>query len=312
MHRKIVLGILVASVFAASYFAKLALQNGESVTSGVVTNSNSALRPEKSYRRIVSLAPSITETLYALGLMDRVVGVTRYCDYPPEALKIKKVGGYYDPNYEAILMLEPDLIIMLEEHEAPREHLTKLGFSVVAVNHKSIPGILQSIESIGEICGVLQKAKFITGDIRARMERILEKTEGLPSPRVLVSIGRNMGSGTLEDVYISGKEGFYDEMILRIGGVNAYSGGVAFPVVSGEGIIRMNPEVIIDMVPDLEERGWGPETIYRAWDALSQVDAVKKGRVYVFGEDYVAVPGPRFIDIMERMAQVMYPDVHWD
>jgi iron complex transport system substrate-binding protein len=144
------------------------------------------------------------------------------------------------------------------------------------------------------------------------MERIRQKTAGLPSPRVMVSIGRNLGSGKLKDVYISGKEGFYDEMIEIIGGVNAYSGGVAFPVVSSEGIITMNPEVIIDMVPDIEEKGWNPEMIQKEWDALPQVDAVKNHRVYVFGEDYVAVPGPRFISIMEKMARVMYPDINWD
>ena len=121
-----------------------------------------------------------------------------------------------------------------------------------------------------------------------------------------------MGSGMLEDVYISGKEGFYNDMIEFIGGVNAYSGGVAAPVVSGEGIIWMNPDVIIDMVPDLEEQGWSQEQIRREWAALPQVNAVKSGRIYIFGEDFVAVPGPRFISIMEKMARVMYPDVDWD
>ena len=144
------------------------------------------------------------------------------------------------------------------------------------------------------------------------MERIRSKTRGLPSPRVMVSIGRNMGSGTLNDVYISGKEGFYDEMLELLGAVNAYEGGVAFPVVSGEGIIRMNPEVIIDMVPDMEQNDWDPETVYGEWNVLSRVDAVKNRRVYVFGEDYVVVPGPRFISIMEKMARAIYPDADWE
>lgn len=312
MRRKIVLGIFVIAVFAASYLAKWALRNGEPAASGVVTSSDSVLRPGKSYRNIISLAPSITETLHVLGMMDRVVGVTRYCDYPPEALTKTEIGGYYDPNYEAIMALQPDLIIMLAEHEAPREYLSKLGFDVVVVNHKSITGILQSIKSVGEACGVFQKATSITSDIRVRMERIRKQTEGLAAPRVMVSIGRNMGSGTLQDVYISGKEGFYDEMIELIGGVNAYDGGVAFPVVSGEGIIQMNPEVIIDMVPDLEEQGWDADMIYEEWAVVSHVDAVKNHRIHIFGEDYVAVPGPRFISIMEKMARVMYPEVDWE
>ena len=312
MFRKLVLGAIIAVAFAGSFLAKRALQNQDPGKNGTVVMSEAGEETPEYPQRIVSLAPSITESLYALGRMDRVVGVTRYCDYPPEALTKIKIGGYYDPNYEAIIALEPDLIIMLAEHETPRQHLAGLGYNIVVVNHKSISGILRSIETVGEACGASDKAKTIADDIRARMERIREKTEGLPSPRVMVSIGRNMGSGTLKDVYISGKEGFYDEMIEIIGGVNAYSGGVAFPVVSSEGIITMNPEVIIDMVPDLEENGWNPEMIMKEWEALPQVDAVKNRRVYVFGEDYVAVPGPRFIAIMEKMARVMYPEIDWD
>jgi iron complex transport system substrate-binding protein len=312
MRRKLILGIIVVAVFAASFIAKKALEEKEPGGSGTTVSSGSDSRAPESYRRIVSLAPSITEILFSLGMGDRVAGVTRYCDYPPEALTKTRIGGYYDPNYEAILLLKPDLIVMLAEHEGPREYLAELGFDILVVDHKSISGIFRSIETIGRACGALQKAESITKDIEVRMERIRKKTEGLPSPRVLVSIGRNMGSGTLKDVYISGREGFYDEMIGRIGGVNAYDGGVAFPVVSGEGIIQMNPDVIIDMVPDLEDHGWNPEMIRREWDAVSQVDAVKNRRVYVFGEDYVAVPGPRFIFIMEKMARAMYPDMDWD
>ncbi len=312
MFRKLVLGAIIAVAFAGSFLAKRALQNQDPGKNGTVVMSETEEETPEYPQRIVSLAPSITESLYAFGRIDRVVGVTRYCDYPPEALTKIKIGGYYDPNYEAIIALEPDLIIMLAEHETPLQHLAGLGYNIVVVNHKSISGILRSIETVGEACGASDKAKTIADDIRARMERIREKTEGLPSPRVMVSIGRNMGSGTLKDVYISGKEGFYDEMIEIIGGVNAYSGGVAFPVVSSEGIVTMNPEVIIDMVPDLEENGWNPEMIMKEWEALPQVDAVKNRRVYVFGEDYVAVPGPRFIAIMEKMARVMYPEIDWD
>jgi len=264
------------------------------------------------YSRIVSLAPSITEDLYVLGLMDRVVGVTRYCNFPAEAQTKVRIGGYYDPNYEMIVSLEPDLIIMLAEHQEPRERFSRLGIDIVTVEHKSIEGILRSIETIGEACGVLPKAKSVTKRLRERMARIQEKTRGHSSPRVMVSIGRNMGTGELEDVYISGRDGFYNEMIERLGGANAYPGKVASPVVSYEGILEMNPDVIIDIVPDLKERGWSPEQIYREWDAVCQVNAVRDGRVHVFGEDYVAVPGPRFITIMEKMARAMYPDVNWD
>jgi iron complex transport system substrate-binding protein len=312
MRRTLILAAIIIVCFGVSFLVKTALRRGKPQVSESTTVSGLPVEPGGAYRRIVSLAPSITENLYVLGMMDRVVGVTRYCDYPPEALEKAKVGGYYDPNYEAILALEPDLIIMLAEDEAPRKHLAELGFNIVVVNHKSIEGILRSIETIGDACGAAQKAKAVTGDLRARMKRLQEKTAGLPHPRVMISVWRNMGSGALEDVNISGKEGFYDEMIERLGGVNVYSGRVPFPIVSDEGILRMNPDVIIDIVPDLKARGWNPETIAGEWKSVVQVNAVRNHRVYVFGEDYVAVPGPRFILIMEEMARAMYPELDWD
>jgi iron complex transport system substrate-binding protein len=312
MRRTFFLVIFIAVCFVASFTAKVILERRNSAVSRERTGTAPLSQEGSGYERIVSLAPSITENLYALGLMDSVVGVTRYCDYPPEALLKTQVGGYYDPNYEAIVALHPDLIVMLAEAEDPREYLSRLGFHILVVDHRSIAGILESIEKIGEACGVPDKARSITGDLRARMRRIEQKTSGLPAPRVLISIGRNMGSGRLDDVYISGKEGFYDQMIELLGGVNAYEGSVAFPVVSHEGIIQMNPDVIIDMVPDLAQQGWTPEMIQSEWDAVSHVNAVKNGRVYIFGDDFVAVPGPRFISIMEKMARAMYPDVDWD
>jgi iron complex transport system substrate-binding protein len=311
MRRKIALGAIIVTVFAASYFAKRALRTGENSNSAI-SSSDPGKNAAKFPSRIVSLAPSITETLFELGLMDRVAGVTRYCDYPPEALAKTKIGGYYDPNYEAIVALKPDLIIMLTEHEDPKQHLAKLGFDILAVDHRDIQGILRSIETIGTACGVEPKAESIVKDIRERMEYVRRKTAKLRSPRVMVSIGRNMGSGTLEDVYISGKDGFYDEMIRLAGGVNAYEGSVAFPAISNEGIIRMNPEVIIDMVPDLEEQGWDVNRIYKEWNEAYPVDAVRNDRVYVFSEDYVVVPGPRFILLLEKMGRVMYPEVNWN
>jgi len=308
-RQKLVLLFVVLIAFSGSYLAKKAIHGSGSRSYHATAATDSQGHVQGNHSRIISLAPSITETLFQLGLGDRVVGVTRYCDYPREALAKAKVGGYYDPNYEAILLLNPDLILMLPEHEEPREHLGKLGLSILVVDHKTIPGILNTIMTIGKVCGVEQAAESIVSDLRTRMEHIRQTTEGLPRPRVMISVGRNMGS--LKDVYVSGRGGFYDEMITFAGGKNAYVGNIAFPVISGEGIIRLNPEVIIDMVPDLEEKGLDEAMILKEWETVSQVDALRNGRVHVFGQDYVVVPGPRFILIVEQMARVIHPQAEW-
>ncbi len=263
-------------------------------------------------QRIVSLAPSVTEVLFALDLGDRVVGVTQHCRYPHAALAKAKVGDYYQPDYEAIVSLEPDLVILLPEHEEAQEYLDRLGVKTLMVNHFTIEGVLDSILLIGKICGVEGLAQAMTKDMRKRMETIRKRIVGLPSPRVMVSVGRNMGSEGIKDIYICGRDGFYSEMIELAGGKNVYQGGEAkFPIVSGEGILRLNPQVILDVVPDLEESGWKEEKILQQWDLLPQVDAVAHRRVHLLSQGFAVIPGPRFILILEEMARLIHPEVRW-
>jgi len=299
MRRTTLLIALIPLSFVGSYLGKRALEESP------------GRRAHGSCGRIVSLAPSITESLFVLGLGDRVIGVTRFCNYPPEARSKTKVGGYFDPNYEIILSLRPDLVFMLPEHEEQKRQLDRLGIPTLVLDQESIAGILDSIARIGRICGAQDKAATTVRGLRERIERVGRKTKDLPRPRVIVSIGRNIGSGALMSVYLSGSRGFYNEMIGLAGGTNAYEGTAAFPVFSEEGLVRLNPDVVIDVVPDLEEHGWDPVTIRREWEAVPGVNAVRNGRVYVFGQDYVAVPGPRFILILEEMAQLIHPEVEW-
>jgi len=263
--------------------------------------------------RIVSLAPSITEVLFALGLEEKIVGVTRYCKYPPEAQKKPRIGGYYDPNYEAIVALRADLVVLFPEHEEPKKNLQGLHINTLTVSHRSITDILDSITTIGSFCGVEPAAQRIVADLKRRTGRIKEKTEGLYRPRTIISVGRSMGKGGLDSVYISGRDGFYTELLSLAGGTNIYDKGtVAFPVFSGEGLIRLNPEVIIEMVPNLRKNEWDQKTILQEWTTSCEVDAVKHNRVYLFAQDYAVVPGPRFILLLENMARVLHPEIAWE
>ncbi len=306
--------VIIIILFAStiSYVVKSMTYKQKIDVTGILTASSpQSYVHVATYERIISLAPSITEVLFALGLGDRVVGVTRYCKFPPEAVAKAKIGGYSDPNYEAIITLDPDLVIMLPEHRMAKQYLARFGLTVLVVNHDSISGILNSIITIGKTCGVEQNARSLVHNLQTKMESIRRKTKGLYHPRVMISVGRGMGSGSLNDVYISGRDSFYNEMINLAGGTNAYTGKVPIPVVTKESIIRMNPEVIIDMVPDLNKKGWSKAMILKKWKSLSQVDAVKNNRVFVFGQDYVVIPGPRFILVLEEMAKAIHPELNW-
>ena len=261
-------------------------------------------------RRIVSMAPSITETLFALGLGDRVVAVTRYCAYPPEAQEKPKLGGYMDPNFEAMVALRPDLVIALEGVEQHDRAFAKLRLPLVIVCHKSVEGILDSIQTIGRAGGVDQRAERLLAELRGRLERVRRKTEGLARPRVMFSVDRTPGTGHIEDAYIAGADGHIDRVIALAGGQNAYTGRVRFPVVSSEGILQINPQVIVDMVPRLVP-GQGKARVRADWNELGRVEAVARDRVYVLDDDYVSVPGPRFILFVEKLARLIHPEADW-
>jgi iron complex transport system substrate-binding protein len=272
--------------------------------------------------RIVSLAPSITEVLFKLDLGDRVVGVTRYCDYPPEAEDKPKVGGYFDVNYEMLLSLQPDLVILLVEHQDAIVRLEELGIPTLAVNHSRVDGILESITTIADRCGVKNKGESLRSTLEGRMKDIVERnlsgshtprysdTPIPPNPdqdrpRVLVAVGRLMDKGSGGEIFISGRDGFYDDLITLAGGVNAYRDEtLKFPALSGEGLVRLDPDVILEMVPDLAGEA-DREFLMDLWRGKKSVRAVQEGRVHILGEDYVVIPGPRFVDLLEDMAEII-------
>jgi len=275
-------------------------------------------RPEppdsaREYRRIISLSPSTTETLFALGLGDRVAGVTRFCNYPPEARRLKRVGGYLDPNYEVIASLGPDLVILLPEQERARSFLDELGLRYITVDNKTVRNILGTIETIGTACGAGEAAHALVDSIETQMALIREATQGLPCPRVLVAVERTVEAGTLREVYVAGRRTHYDELIRAAGGVNAFEGKrIDYPMLTAEGIIHCNPEIIIDIRPLLDADSSRIEGAVREWATVPAIEAVKNGRIHVLTGDYAVIPGPRFITLLREMARIIHPDVRWD
>ena len=261
------------------------------------------------------MAPSITETLYALGLGDRVVGVARDCHYPPEVEKVKEtgnVGGYYDPNIEAILALKPDLVIMLEEQAQALPNFEKLGLETLVVSHQTVKGIIESFSIIGGKCGRGPEGRRMARDLQNRVDRIRERTRNLPRPRVLFVLDRTFGRGQLSDLYVAADDSYIDTIIDWAGGQNAYSRrGVRYPVVSTEGIMSLNPDVIVDLVPPGLVQQLGRQSLLDDWNDVKTVAAVKNHRVLIFDQDYACVPGPRFLQLVEDLAQQIHPEVDW-
>ena len=262
-------------------------------------------QPDGAAQRIVSLSPSVTETLFALGLGPRVVGVTRFCAYPPEAKALPRVGGFVDPDYEALVSLSPDLAILRADNTEGLSRLAQLGIPCIAVSHTTLEGILTSIRDIGRRAGMEERATGIIADFRARMDAASKRNRFDKPPRVLISVGRFMGSGSVKDVYAAGKDELYDEALRIAGAVNACGElGRKYPQLDAESILRLDPDLIIDLAADRHN----PEdhaAIIRDWQGVPGLRAAAEGRIRILTGDYVTVPGPRFIRLIEDVTAIV-------
>ena len=238
-----------------------------------------------------------------MELGSKVVGVTDYCDFPDDVKNKSRVGGYLNINYEAIILLEPDLIIVpMSYGEEIKDVFDRAGIKNITVNTNTVDGILSTIEEIGRRNGVEDKAQGIIARINNDIDELKRKAKERPSRRVMVVVGRNRG--TFENLYIAGKNTFYGELLNILRCENVYTkNDISYPFLSLEGVIRLNPDVIIEMMPDYPEEK--NSEIIEEWSFLKDVNAVKNNKVYVFNEDYVCIPGPRFTSILRKLEEAL-------
>jgi iron complex transport system substrate-binding protein len=263
------------------------------------------------YRRIISLAPSITETAFALELGDRVVAVTDYCLYPAEACALPKVGGYLDPSLEALIALEPDLVIMLDRQQQLQRQLQRLSIATHTVDNATLAGILSGIGSIGEITGHRRQAQALLTDIRQQIEQIKKRVLAQPPTRALVAIAHYAKADQLDTVYIAGQHDFYNDLLEIAGGVNVYRDQlIKVPALSREGIMRLDPDVIIDLIPATDDQETDMEQARQHWQSLAQISAVRTGRVHLIHQDYASIPGPRIFRLLPEFANLLHPELH--
>ena len=259
--------------------------------------------------RIVSLAPSNTEILFAIGAGDKVAGVTDYCNYPPEVLEKKEkgelasVGGYSTVNIERVLALNPDLVVASYGNGLETiETLRNLGVYVIAFDPRSIEDVMRSIYLIGVATGKENEAKELVKEMAERIKKVKEKVKNEKKVRVAHLIWH-------DPIWVSGKGTFADDVIEFAGGINVFN-FTGWKVVSVEDLIAANPEVIV--VNSGSGMGGGRNIIYE-WvisdERLKGVEAVKNGRVYVIDSDIISRPSYRLAEAVEIMARFLHPEV---
>jgi iron complex transport system substrate-binding protein len=256
----------------------------------------SAVPAQTRPQRIVSTAPSITETLFALGVGDRVVGVSRFCNYPPEVQKLPKVGSYIKPDAEAIARLAPDLVILQRSSSELTERLNALHIAFIEVPHATLQDIYTEIQLIGKAAGVPERSAALITQIKGSLDAIQSKAKTLPSPRVVVIVDRQQG--TLNNLIAVGPDNYVNQILEIAGGTNvlAKPGLPQYPHISLETVLRENPDVIIDLsgTQETEEARRASRTATLAlWDQYGDLAAVRGGHVYAGTTNSLVVPGPR-------------------
>ncbi len=260
-------------------------------------------------RRIVSTAPSITEALFALGLGDEVVGVSRFCDFPAAVQRLPRVGSYLAPDVEAIARLTPDLVILQRVSSELTGRLHALHIAFIEVPHGTLSDVYTGITLIARAAGVPERANLLIDRIRHDLAAIQEKAQVLSSPRALVIV--NHRPGMLADLTAVGPESYLQELLKVAGGTNvlATPGLPIYPRISLETVLRDDPEVILDLSGQQEseeERQAASVQVLALWRQNPQLGAVRNGRVIVGTSNALLVPGPRAAEA----AQLLFDYIH--
>lgn len=256
---------------------------------------------EKPPQRIVSLAPGITEILFALGAGDNVVGVTDFDDYPREVVNIAKVGDFHGPNMEAIAAQKPDIIFASTlSGQNNMEALQRLGIPVLVLEARDIDQIYSSIQMIGEITGKTHEGSMLTSDMKTRMEAIREKVASYTKPRVFYIVDLN-GS------YTAGNGTFIDQLITLAGGINVACDGEGWVQYSMEKLVEKNPEVIIAAPHAGDIKSLNKMTGYK------DTEAVKNDRIFVVSSDnIISRTSYRIVLGLEEIAKFLHPEAFRD
>lgn len=263
---------------------------------------SSRLPPPPDPRRVVTLAPSLTEIVYALGQEHRLAGVSQDSDFPEGAKTLPKVGSYVQPDLERILALQPDLCLgATDSTPAPLvARLEDLKVPVLLVHPRSLDEVVRTVEHIGRVLGAEARADSLAAELRERLRRVRERVATAPvRPRVFFQIG-------VTPLVAVGEGTFIHELIVTAGGRNMIKGPAPYPQVGLEQVLAGRPEVIIVTTM---ARGVDMERVLAGWRSYPALPAVRLRRVHVVDSDIFDRPGPRLVEGLEILARLLHPEL---
>jgi iron complex transport system substrate-binding protein len=262
------------------------------------------LSAQSTPARLVSTSPSITETLFALGLGDRVVGVSTYCWYPTQVSKLPKVGTYLKPEPETIARLKPDLVFLQAGPHATASQLASIGVKTATVDSGSLAKVFTTIKGIAAAAGVADRADKLNAELNAALDRVKAAVAGKTPKKVLIVVGRQ--TGTLSDIVAVGPGSYLHDIAAIAGGQNVLAESkIQYARISMETVIALTPDIIIDIgemgefPTDSTERLKVTENL---WKRQTLVKAVREGAIHASNDQAFVVPGPRIVLVARMMA----------
>jgi iron complex transport system substrate-binding protein len=251
-------------------------------------------------RRIISLVPSVTEVVFALGAEDRLVGVTDFCDFPPAARRKPRVGGMLAPSLETVVALKPDLAVVTTagNREETFAALVRLGIAVYVVNPTSVAGVLDLVARMGAVTGQERAAEQLTASLRARIDTVSARVNARPRPRVLYVLWP-------DPLIAPGKGALVTELLALAGGDSVTAdAGEPYPRLGLEAAVARAPEVII-----VASHGSGEGRMARErWERFTSLPAIKGGRLHTADGNLLHRYGPRVVDGLEQLARIIHPE----
>ena len=293
------IGISAVLLILAGYFMQVQAQPG---IRAVCDQVGRPVKLPVNPLRIVSLAPSITEIIFALGQEQRLKGVTRFSDYPSAAAKLPKVGSYVYLDLERIVALKPDLCIAIKDGnpKAVIDRLESMAIPVYAINPWNLVAVMNTIRGIGEVLGVSEKANHLVQNMQSRLKRVkLLVSKTASRPRVFFQIG-------ISPIVSVGTDTFIHELIVLAGGKNLSEGSIPYPRFSREQVLGLSPEVLIitSMARDAIF-----EKAKAEWNRWAKMPAVQDKRIFMVDSNLFDRPTPRLIDGLELLVKLIHPSL---
>ena len=276
-------------------------------TISVTDDLGKLIELDEPAERIISLAPSNTEIVFAIGAGDQLVGRTDYCNFPPEVSSVESIGGFYSPNIDAVVLLEPDIVIATGLHDqiGITTQLEDLGLTVVTLAPENLDGIMDNISMVGELTGNEAEADQLVADMQSTIDYISDRTAGLSAeerPTVLHVTWH-------DPLWTAGAETFINELIDIAGGVNIFSDVIGDVQVDVDTAVIRNPQVITVVTSHGSAMHMSYDYIAAPGSPFSTTDAYIDGKVYEINADLACRPGPRIVETLELLAGFLHPEI---